>query len=47
MLLQGYKLPEVSWTLFNTATGGGINVMMDTKPILIRAWSALSISNTR
>jgi len=44
---QGHKLPKASWLLYNTATGGGIDVTVDTKPSLIRAWSSTTISTTR
>ncbi|CAK8676928.1 unnamed protein product [Clavelina lepadiformis] len=46
-VMKGLKLPKISWILYNTATGGGIDVTSDTTPTLVRAWSAVSVSNTR
>nr|XP_002128778.1 autocrine proliferation repressor protein A [Ciona intestinalis] len=46
-VMKGKKLPQATWTLYNTATGGGIDVTLDTVPTLIRAWSVTSISSKR
>jgi len=45
--IKGLQLPKVTWNLYETATGGGIDVTVDTHPILIRAWSAVTVLNTR
>nr|XP_039256779.1 autocrine proliferation repressor protein A-like [Styela clava] len=46
-VMKGFTLPQVSWTFASTATGGIIEVTMDTKPVLVRYFHAVSESKTR
>jgi len=44
---KGFTFPNATWFRYNTANGGGIDVTLNTKPTLIRAWSASTISSER
>lgn len=46
-VMKGFPLPKVSWVFGSTATGGIIDVTMDTRPILVRYFHAATLSTTR